>query len=150
MGELSEFVGRWMDQAGHILEINRIDDMKVDVSFDPSINSQPVFRDLLGRKSLSLNMSACLIKTGLQIELGEEGLGPTLELEHRTVNDDKLFLIPTVVMGLYDDYEDDFGVRGCIPYRYMKRSLSNNSHSYAGIRKLKKASNLVKTPFSGH
>lgn len=85
------------------------------------MGSEPANRDLLVRKALSINMKGVLQEKWLQIELGEEGLGPTLELKLININNNK-YLEPRVVMGLYDDFEDDFGVPWIYPLTYYKKN----------------------------
>ncbi|WP_159888703.1 hypothetical protein [Paenibacillus puerhi] len=87
--EINKYLGSWTDHSG-------------------SVGCEPVNRMLLGRKALSINMKGILQEPGLQIELGQEGLGPTLELIITLFNNEE-YLEPYVVMGMYDDYEDDFG-----------------------------------------
>ncbi|MZQ81043.1 hypothetical protein GQF01_02695 [Paenibacillus sp. 5J-6] len=119
MDVIDNYIGSWMDFVGHILIIKKIDDIEVRVDFYPILGSKPVNRDLLGRTALSINMKGVLQEHGLQIELGEEGLGPTLEIKLTKENNHKL-LEPSVVMGLYDEYEDDFGVPWIFPLSYYK------------------------------
>ncbi|SES87965.1 hypothetical protein [Paenibacillus sp. NFR01] len=120
INEVNKYLGSWMDHSRHLLIINMIDEMNVSVDFYPSVGSEPVVRKLLGRKALSKNMKGILQEQGLQIELGEEELGPTLQLKITHINI-KEYLEPRVVMGMYDDYEDDFGVPWIYPLTYYKR-----------------------------
>ena len=120
MENIEKFIGSWSDDSEHILIIKKNNNIEFMVDFFPRLESEPVLRKLLSRNELSINMKGSLIEHGLQVELGEEGLGPTLELKLVTVNNNE-FLEPSVVMGLYDDYEDDFGVPWVFPLTYFKR-----------------------------
>ncbi|MCY9670854.1 hypothetical protein M5X11_39235 [Paenibacillus alginolyticus] len=120
MENIEKFIGSWTNHSGHILKIYKINHIEVRVDFYPHLGCEPINRELLGRRALSVNMKAILQEQGLQIELGEEGLGPTLELAVTMINN-KDYLEPQVVMGLYDDYEDDFGVPWILPLSYFEK-----------------------------
>jgi len=102
------------------IKTKKIDGIEVKVDFYPFLGSGPVNRELLGRKALSIDMKGILQEQGLQIELGEEGLGPTLELKIILINRIE-YLEPNVVMGLYDDFEDHFGVPWIFPLTHYMR-----------------------------
>lgn len=58
----------------------------------------------------------------LQVEAGTPGLGPTYRLYVGT-DDDGDVLMPQVVMGLYDDYDDDLGVPWAFPLLPLRQAI---------------------------
>ncbi|NUM41487.1 MAG: hypothetical protein HUU45_07605 [Leptospiraceae bacterium] len=60
------------------------------------------------------NMPAKIFNEKLIVELGTVGLGPTMILEFQQILNSK-YLIPTIQMGLYDDFDEDFGVEWIFP-----------------------------------
>ncbi|NHJ86618.1 MAG: hypothetical protein FK734_14220 [Asgard group archaeon] len=69
-----------------------------------------------------------------QIEVGLEFIGPTYNLYISGINEEptdlkndstlmeQLKLLPEVQMGLYDDWDDDFGVPWAFPYKNYERA----------------------------
>jgi hypothetical protein len=58
-------------------------------------------------------MKSYFDETGLTVELGNEGVGPTLKLKY--INNIKEGLIPSVQCGHYDEREEDLGVPWVFP-----------------------------------
>lgn len=110
---MAQYIGQWADESGKILVIREnggevVADFLVD-------EKRPVDRMLLGgKKSQSLGMSAYINELSLIVELGDEGVGPTLQLNYKRAKE-KDVLLPTVLCGLYDDWEEDFGVPWVFP-----------------------------------
>jgi hypothetical protein len=120
---INKWVGDWIDQVGHSLIIKKCGS-KLVVDFYMDSKMTPASRDLLGNeKADSINMATYFEEQFLIVELGSEGLSPTLKLEQKR-QDKKDILIPGVIMGLYDDYEDDFGVPWIFPLSLYKRRES--------------------------
>ena len=117
---VNKFSGKWQNENGQILVIKGNES---ELLVDYYRNNQLLFaqRNLLGEKcSPAVDMKAYFREIRLIVELGSEGLGPTLELDYvRT--EDKETLIPSVLCGLYDDWEDDFGVPWIFPLSLYKK-----------------------------
>ena len=111
MSYYKNFIGSWKDENGKSLVIKNENGIFLT---DFYINgSTTIERILLESKAFSKRMKSFIDGTCLVVELGYEGLGPTLRLHYS--NDGKEGLISAVEMGLYDDYEDDFGVPWVFP-----------------------------------
>ncbi len=106
------FIGCWIDEDGKNIVIKN-DNENFLTDFYNS-DSTLVERELLGNSIVeSKDMKSFFDGEKLIVELGTEGLGPTLKLKYN--NEDREYLIPAVEIGLYDDWEDDFGVPWVFP-----------------------------------
>ena len=76
--------------------------------------------------SPSINMKAVLHDNELTVELGEDGLGPALKLRFEDGEYSSLF--PELVMGLYDDYDEDSGVPWILPLHRFTRYSGNSGN----------------------
>lgn len=118
---LQKYIGKWTDECGKIL-IFKTNEQELVADFYMDRNLVAVERELLGgAKAPSLLMKTYFEDSMLIVELGEEGIGATLQLEYRNTEDNEYF-VPTVVHGLYNDLEEDFGVPWIFPlsvYRKM-------------------------------
>lgn len=121
--QIKKYMGQWSDDSGKILVLKSAGQELV-ADFYTNKELLPAERVLLGEeKSPSLRMKTYVDGSFLIVELGNEGLGATLQLEHRNVNG-KEVLVPTVLHGLYDDWEEDFGVPWIFPLLlYHKMSI---------------------------
>jgi len=114
------FCGEWIDSACRFLQVRVSATGRLSVScLGP--NRKPITRRLLDGESPSLEMPARLDGERLEVELGMPGLGPTLCL---TYLDGPPRLVPEVRMGLYDDWEDDFGVPWLFPLSTYRKPTS--------------------------
>jgi hypothetical protein len=66
----------------------------------------------------------------LTIEAGVVGLGPTYRL--RRAENDRL--LPSVGMGLYDDYDDDLGVPWAFPLEPYRRATPDERNHWSAAR----------------
>ena len=115
---LAPFLGRWTDDAGRGVTIEpRGDGALVSVR---DAAGAPFQRTLLEGASTTVAMPAAVSEEGtLVVEVGTPGVGPTYVLE--AVGG---ALLPSVHIGLYDDWEDDLGVpwaQPLSPYRPADR-----------------------------
>ena len=110
-------------------------------SYDVSVwdaEGKPYTIRLLGDATRStINLSAALDtedgKRLLQVEAGTYHLGPTYNLHFGVMRDGvlhsarlwdfwrELFLVPSVGVGLYDDWENNLGVPWAFPLRVWRR-----------------------------
>ena len=108
------FLGRWRDGSGRVLAIRTGDDGAILADYADADGAY-VMRSLLNfRKSPSRDMPAAMADELLVVELGTPGLGPTLALG-LAGDPGRPVLVPRIDMGLYDDWEDDFGVPWALP-----------------------------------
>ena len=132
------YVGTWCDDLGRRLRIREsIDPYSFDVSVSDA-KGQPYTLRLLDDISRStLNLSAALEaedgKRLLQVEAGSYHLGLTYNLQLGVMRDGvlhaarlwdfwrELLLVPSVGVGLYDNWEDDLGVPWAFPLRVWRR-----------------------------
>lgn len=114
---LDDFTGRWVDDVGRVLVIDRRG-CEVLVTVLCAETSAPYRRSLLLGRGWTRDLVAKLDERGrLIIEAGTKHLGPTFELEH-----DGDVLTPSVGMGLYDDFDDDLGVPWAFPLSRYRRA----------------------------
>lgn len=105
------FIGQWKDEYGKILVIKN-ERGKYLTDFYTS-DSNVVNRVWIGGVTVeSINMKSFFNEEDLFVELGLEGIGPTLKLRHSNTNGE--YLIPTVEIGRYD-IDDHFGVPWVFP-----------------------------------
>lgn len=118
---LQKYIGKWTDEQEKFL-VFKANGQDLVADFYTDKNLAAVERELPGgTKSPSLSMKTYFVDSMLIVELGEEGIGATLQLEYRNTGDNE-YLIPTVANGLYNDLEEDFGVPWIFPlsaYRKM-------------------------------
>ncbi len=115
-----KFAGIWIDESGRRLVIRKDGDLLAADFFITSVN--PAARSMLHGTSPSLNMKAAIHGEELLVELGENGLGPALKLGFENGNLNSL--IP-VMMGLYDDYDEDSGVSWILPLSRFIRCVGS-------------------------
>lgn len=120
--QMLQYLGQWVDESGKIIEIRENGgETVVDFFTNPNCSVERIL--LGGKKVQSLGMSTYIDELFLVVELGDEGVGATLQLEHKRIKE-KDALIPTVIHGLHGDFEDDFGVPWVFPLSvYYKRSI---------------------------
>jgi hypothetical protein len=133
--ELRPFLGLWIDTQGRALFVKRVGD-GVRVSVAPGITAAPYKQSGLVFDFPTNDLEARLSKQQsqtLEVEAGSPGLGPTYRLERTSsgnrdgnprrfpeTSGDRL--LPSVHMGLYDDYDDDFGVPWAFPLEPYRRA----------------------------
>ncbi len=113
------FCCEWIDAAGRFLQVRVLARGRFSVScLGP--DKKPFARRLLEGESPSLDMAAYLEGERLVVELGTPGLGPTLCLAYSDEAGPPR-LVPDVRMGLYDDWENDFGVGWLFPLSSFRK-----------------------------
>lgn len=106
------FSGLWVDASGHRLVVRRLPGWGYLASYRPGRGFRP-------RRFLSCHLD----RETLAVELGFVGLGPTLRLTYRPAEcGAPEALVPEVECGLYDDWEDDFGVLWVFPLSVFVRA----------------------------
>lgn len=115
------FLGKWKDECNRVLElrINKSGEIIADYLSDESKSFK---RQLLNSVDDTLAMKTYYDKDSMSVivELGIDGLGTTLILDYLYIDETEL-LIPTVQHGLYDDYDEYFGVEWLFPLSEFKR-----------------------------
>jgi hypothetical protein len=115
------FVGEWIDAACRFLQVRVLDSGRFAVTcLGP--DRKPFSRRLLEGEAPSIDMPATVHEGRLVVEVGTPDLGPTLCLAYSDEGG-PVRLVPEVRMGLYDDWEDDFGVPWLFPlsaYRWPR------------------------------
>lgn len=119
-----KFTGTWIDESGRILVIKKDGDLLAADFF--TAGDKPAARSMLHGTSPSFNMKAVVHDNELLVELGEDGLGPALKLRFEDGEYSSLF--PELVMGLYDDYDEDSGVPWILPLRRFTRYSGNSGN----------------------
>lgn len=120
---LQKYLGKWTDEHEKILVL-KTNGQALVADFYADKNLVAVERELLGgAKSPSLSMKTYFEDSILIVELGEEGVGATLQLEYRNTGENEYF-IPTVVHGLYNDLEEDFGVPWIFPLLVYRKMIA--------------------------
>ena len=130
----------WIDESGRILIIER-KNSEHRVTVKPNMGAKPYRQsDLHHPFKRTENLMSEWVKNStshcfLRVEAGTEGLGPTYDLYFRIQDEltklirfahaadpmEAVFIEPVVSMGLYDDFEDDFGVPWAFPIqKYYK------------------------------
>ena len=113
---IDDFIGRWIDESGRVLIIERRDQDAVVVTVLCAETNAPYRRSLLLGRGTTKDLVAELTDTRLVVEAGTVHLGPTLQLEREGE-----LLAPTVAMGLYDDFDDDLGAPWAFPLSHYRR-----------------------------
>ncbi|MDP3929253.1 MAG: hypothetical protein Q8R57_09545 [Bacteroidota bacterium] len=74
--KLEDFIGKWINKAGNILEIKSKSKRSLSVNFISGKTNQPVTREYYENK-LSINLTASLdfYETGIEVELWKRGMG---------------------------------------------------------------------------
>ncbi|MDR3591597.1 MAG: hypothetical protein P4N41_18225 [Negativicutes bacterium] len=120
MSDTTKYIGKWIDDFGRILLIREY--LGATVVDYYRNEREPIERSLPANQNVpSLNMNTYSDDSILVVELGLEGVGPTLRLDIRSVEGNDV-LWPSVECGLYDDWEDDFGVPWIFPLSIYRRS----------------------------
>ncbi|MFB9905707.1 hypothetical protein [Allokutzneria oryzae] len=114
--------GTWTAEDGKTVTIEHDDGLRVTVS--PAPGAPPYqSAELLGGGTKAIHRLPASTNTDgegreyLEIEAGTPNLGPTYRLHPEG---DTLW--PVVVMGLYDDYDDDLGAPWAFPLLPLHRS----------------------------
>ena len=115
------FLGKWKDEYNRVLEL-RINNSGEIIANYLSNEGESFERHMLTSVDDTLAMNTYYDKDNMSIivELGTNGLGPTLKLDYLYIDEAEL-LIPTIHHGLYDDYDKYFGVKWLFPLREFKR-----------------------------
>ena len=112
---LDPFLGHWIDGSGRRMTIEAGGPGALVSIVDPG--GAPYERALLEGPGPTTAMPAALDEHGMLIvEVGTPGAGPTYALTPRDGG-----LVPSVHMGLYDDWEDDLGVPWAAPLSRYRR-----------------------------
>ena len=111
-------IGNWTDHNGVLLKIYiESDSVKADYIRSPAGHNESIepvaFR----------NLDAGIVGSVIFVELGVKGLGPTLDLSLQII-DNRDILIPSLGLGLYDDYLDDLGAALVLPLKPFERISS--------------------------
>lgn len=120
--------GLWIDAAGRALYIEeRATAFRVTVA---RTVDGPCFRrsSLCSPFATTRALRAKLRDGVLVVEAGTPGLGPTYELTKV-----EELLIPTVRMGLYDDFDEDLGVPWAFPISPYRRATPEEVGRFAGV-----------------
>lgn len=112
---IEKYLGTWLDSEGKKIIIKKLnEEVKTDF-YD--FHGKPGSRKYLGGVfKPTTDMKTYLDKKYLKVELGEEGLGAVLSLE--LIDED--VLVPTVEHGMYDDFDEFFGVSWLFPLYIYK------------------------------
>jgi hypothetical protein len=122
------YIGKYIDSAGRILEIRRADEtaMPYRVRVVLPMNLKRKYQDHPDYPfEIVDELKAWIFDQGLSTEyltveagiLGFVGLGPTLQLRPIAIDE----LKPAISGGLYDDWEDDLGLPWALPLSVYKR-----------------------------
>lgn len=139
--------GRWIDKNGKQLFIERKENKKyrvtiLDRSYQPYdillLNDKETKTEKL-EANFTIDVNGYPI---LQVEAGNSGLGPTYNLcfikhsneSYKLASNftplNQVQIIPTVGMGLYDDYEDDLGVPWAFPVEGFVKDYSSCNNPF--------------------
>ena len=130
--------GLWTDKNGKQIKIESTQHEFYVVSIMNSKGQPYQIKLLDDSKRDTINLTGRFVTDTngypiLQVEAGENGLGPTYSLYFLTTNEQKLRLAknsddlneitikPNVGLGLYDDWEDDLGVPWAFPLEDFKK-----------------------------
>lgn len=119
------WLGAWASADGRVVTLER-DDGRLAVSVSPAVGTPPYREpsaDRLPATWLDLGRGDFGVRAEVGASEGLAGAGPTFDLRFMvagraaTVSDPitQISAIPSVGMGLYDDYDDDLGVPWAFP-----------------------------------
>jgi len=142
-----DWCGLWVDEDGKAIFIKKIAPKVFKVTIVLNLLNQLHKKRLHIKKNLK-NLTANWVLdinrkiNRLQIEAGIENLGPTYNLyvnvsPERSNDLSKIELMPEVKMGLYDDWEDDFGVPWGFPYKSYRKAPSDLEVKFLQISRIK-------------
>lgn len=148
----NEFCGLWIDEDDRGVYIKKVTSHEFQTTILFNISHQIKNKKYHINEHLKNLITKWILDEmrgvkRLQIEVGVPFTGPTYNLylseKEIDIKDfvnivDKIRLLPEVQMGLYDDWDDDFGIPWAFPYKDYKKASIKLEKEIEKIFSLKK------------
>ena len=155
-----ELCGLWIDEEGKAIYITKVKPQEFRTAIIFNFNKQLESKSMKIDEHLKKLFTRWVLDkqrtvSRLQIEAGIDFIGPTYNLYLSMVDNkpqnfkldlekiEDIRLYPEVQMGLYDDFEEDYGVPWGFPYKNYQKASEEIEKKFKGLVAFDKDGSLI-------